>query len=99
WTPVANPIRQLLKRLARRGWPVIHTPGAMSIWQRGQDEWHRASVSARSELSDNVVLDLPGRWVPRWQTHPVWDRFAIRHHSTRLLRMIPDHVKKSTTQG
>ncbi len=39
-----------------------------------------------SAKQDNVLLDQPGRLLPRWQKHPLWDRLAIRRHARRLLK-------------
>ncbi|MCF6353720.1 MAG: glycosyltransferase [Candidatus Polarisedimenticolaceae bacterium] len=36
------------------------------------------------EQLDGVLVDRPGKWMPRWQTWPLWDNKAIAMHSRRL---------------
>ena len=78
--------QQLLSRLASRGWPVVYSNGALSIWDRYSGDWARAPWLGRFERRDGIVLDRPGRWFPRWQRWPAWDRMVLRRHARRLRR-------------
>jgi glycosyltransferase involved in cell wall biosynthesis len=80
--------QHLLSRLAARGWPIAYSTGALDIWQRGTRSWEEAPWRGRSLRDHGVLVDIPGRALPRWQTHPVWDRLTLRLHATRLRRAL-----------
>lgn len=76
--------QQLLSRLARRGWPVIYSTGALWAWQRSTPEWKEAPLRGRFLIRDRVIVDQPGKVVPRWKGIALWDQFAIRFHAQML---------------
>ena len=78
--------QQLLSRLARRGWPVVYSTGAFTVWERGSGDWRAAPVWSGFGFSDGVAIDRPGKLWLRWPTWPAWDRFIVRRHARRLLR-------------
>ncbi|MEO5378599.1 MAG: hypothetical protein H7832_12575 [Magnetococcus sp. DMHC-6] len=80
--------QQLLSRLAQRGWPVVYSYGALSVWERHHPVWESAGWFGHFETHDQTLLDYPGRFFPRWPTHPWMDRLAIWHHAQRLRRAI-----------
>ncbi len=77
--------QHILTRLAARGWPVLYSNGALSVWDRTSPRWRQAGWFDRFEEIEGVFVGHPGRSVPRWQRHPAWDRLAIRRHA-KLLR-------------
>lgn len=78
--------QQLLSRLAARGWPVIYSLGALSLWDRAKGRWAKAGWWGGFAQDDGVLLDLPGRLPPRWPSLAAWDAAVIRWHSARLAR-------------
>jgi glycosyltransferase involved in cell wall biosynthesis len=84
WRGLANPVEPRLIGLAQRGWPVVHSNGALSFWDRGKPAWQAAGWLGRFESLDGVVIDRAGRWPPRWPTSKLWDGLAIRRHARRL---------------
>jgi glycosyltransferase involved in cell wall biosynthesis len=77
--------QQILSRLAARGWPVLYSNGALSVWDRGGPRWSEAGWFDRIEEAEGLLLDRPGRLLPRWQRHPLWDRFTVRRHARHLM--------------
>ena len=80
--------QHLLSRLALRGWPILYCTGALDIWQRGTDVWRKASWRGSSNPSNGVLLDCPGRWMPRWRRSAAWDDWAIRRYAGRVKRLM-----------
>ncbi len=78
--------QHILSRLAARGWPVVYSTGALSVWDRGGSRWAEAGWLGSFEQIEGVQVDRPGRLPPRWQRHPGWDRFVVRNHARRLVR-------------
>lgn len=76
--------QHILSRLAARGWPVVYSTGALSVWDRGGSQWAEAGWLGRFEEMEGVRVDRPGRLPPRWQRHAGWDRLVIRSHARRL---------------
>lgn len=79
--------QQLLSRLATRGWPVVYSTGALSVWDRHKPKWKTANWLMRFEETDGVLLAHPGRSIPRWPRAALLDRMAIRCYSRRLERI------------
>lgn len=80
--------QQVLSRLAERGWPVVYSHGALSVWDRGALRWEEAGWLGDSESVEGLVLDHPGLLLPRWQRYPLWDRFVVRRHARRLRNFV-----------
>jgi glycosyltransferase involved in cell wall biosynthesis len=76
--------QQVLSRLARRGWPVLYSTGAVSLWDRGRRKWADAPWLNHFEETDGIILDVAGRWPSRWPTLSSWDRLVMRRHASRL---------------
>ena len=53
--------QQLLSRLAARGWPVIYSTGALSVWDRDKPQWAEAGWRGGFVEADGVLVDRPGR--------------------------------------
>jgi len=81
--------QHLLSRLARRGWPVVYSDGALSVWDRHTDRWKNAGLVASSSNIPEapIVIAEPGRLFSRWPKVPAWDRFVIRRHTAHLRRL------------
>jgi glycosyltransferase involved in cell wall biosynthesis len=77
--------QHILSRLAQRGWPVLYSTGALSVWDRFSPRWEKAGWFRGSDWIEGVRVDRSARWMPRWPSHPTWDRLAIRDH-VRWLR-------------
>jgi len=86
WGGIYNTVEPRLTGLAGRGWPVVHSNGALSLWDRYGSRWAQAALRGRFEMRDGVLLDHTGRWPPRWQTWEAWDGFAVGLHARRLKR-------------
>jgi glycosyltransferase involved in cell wall biosynthesis len=74
--------QQLLSRLAGRH-AILYSNGPFRIWDRGKDEFRRASLFGSFEQRGSVVLDRRGRWplrVPRlgWLDHTAMQLAARR---------------------
>lgn len=78
--------QQFLSRLARRGWPVVYSTGALSTWQRGSAAWRAAGIFSRWEDHDGVRVDRPGKALLRWQRVKPFDVCAIFGHTVSLSR-------------
>ena len=76
--------QQLLSRLAKRGWPIIYSTGALWAWQRSSPEWKEAPWRGEFLIRDRMIVDRPGKAVPRSQGAEVWDQFALRFQARRL---------------
>ncbi len=78
WSDYWMPRQQYLFRLSARGWPVVYSAGAPSVWQLRSREGRRA-LGFRSSFDrrSNVNVYRPGKLLPRWPTRPVMDRMAI----------------------
>jgi glycosyltransferase involved in cell wall biosynthesis len=84
----------LLSRLAARGWPVVYSRGALSIWDRHSGLWRNAPWLSRFDRVEfkppnAVLVERAGRLLPRWPTVAAWDNLAVRFHAHRLLRADP----------
>ncbi len=77
--------QHILSRLAARGWPVIYSTGALSVWDRESRPWAEAGWFGGFDEVEGVLVDRPGRMFPRWQRCGPWDALAIRRHARRLL--------------
>ena len=72
--------QHLLSRLAGRGWGVVYTTGALSLWDRGHEEWKDAPLRTTWEASDGVRVIRPGRLAAYWPRAGQWARWARRRH-------------------
>ncbi len=86
WTGRRLNRQHILSRLASRGWPVVYSIGALSVWDRRRARWAEAGWLGGFEEIEGVCVDRPGRLPPRWQRHPGWDRLVLRSHARRLER-------------
>lgn len=80
--------QHLLSRLAARGWHIIYSTGALSLWDRGGSKWRAAPWQGYCRSADGVLIDCPGRWLPRWPRSDGWDRYALDFHSRRLVSTV-----------
>lgn len=78
--------QHILSALARRGWQVTYTTGALSMWDRNKPEFRQANWRHCNQIHEGVTVNYPGLIFPRWQSRPSWDRFAIRQHARFLQR-------------
>lgn len=76
--------QQLLSRFARRGWRVAYSTGALDIWERGSKVWQQAASLGSATSIDGVLVDRPGKILPRWRKWRTWDRLALSTHVHRL---------------
>ena len=87
WGGHYNVVEPRLTGLAQRGWQVLHSNGALSLWDRHSTRWRQAGWWARFERDDGVLIERSGRWPLRWQTWQRWDRTAVALHARRLKRV------------
>lgn len=78
--------QQLLSRLARRGWPVIYSTGALSVWDRSSAAWSIAPLLGRQYETDGVRVDLAGRLLPVWPSRPRYNAWAVARYCSSLKR-------------
>jgi glycosyltransferase involved in cell wall biosynthesis len=78
--------QQLLSRLARRGWPVTYSTGALTVWDRGSDLWQTAPWINSYEAQDGVSVETPGKMLLRWPRFATADRLVVRLHAASLAR-------------
>lgn len=83
--------QHLFTRLARRGWPVVYSTGAQSLWQRRTDKWRRSGLRHAFERVETggreaVLVDRPGRSLPLWRPESAWNAFATERHARHLLQ-------------
>ena len=76
--------QQLLSRLGRRGWPVVYGNGALSIWDR--QSWRAAPVIPKVIETDSVYVQVAGRLLPTWPTHPRYTACAVALYCAFLQR-------------
>jgi len=79
-----NPRHRLLGGLGGRGWTIVYSSGAMSLWDRRKEVWRRAPLLGRVERAGNIFVDRPGKLLPRWPSRALWDPFAVRWHAHRM---------------
>ena len=79
--------QQLLGRLARRGWPVVYSSGALSLWERNTDRWHQAGLCSTILSDEGVRVYRAGRFPPRWPTWQAWDRIVLSKHAAELRKL------------
>jgi glycosyltransferase involved in cell wall biosynthesis len=77
-------VQSLLPRLASRGWPVLHSNGALSVWQRGSADWSQAGLASRLEVIGGVQVERTGKLYLRWPKFPAWDALVVRRHAAWL---------------
>lgn len=88
WTGRRVSRQHLISRLAQRGWPVVYSTGALHTWERFRPRWAAAPWFGTFDSIEGVLVDRPGRWRPRCERFPVWDRAAIKAHTNRLLKLL-----------
>lgn len=76
--------QQLLSRLARRGWEVIYSTGALSVWERHTERWHSSPLFDTFVTLDGVKVIRPGRLFARWPSCRPYDAAMIRWHARVL---------------
>jgi hypothetical protein len=85
WEPtMGSTVQLLLPRLAARGWKVVHSAGALSLWQRGRPEWSQAGLLGRFDTIGGVQVERAGKIYPRWERAPAWDSLVVRRHAAWL---------------
>ena len=87
WGGLYNVVEPRLSGLAQRGWRVLHSNGALSVWDRHSPWWRAAPWLPRVERREGVLVERQGRVPPRWQTWEPWDRAVIALHARRLKRL------------
>lgn len=78
--------QQILTRLARRGWPVIYSNGALDFWDRKSPAWRSRALFGRQEESYGVRVDQAGRFLPVWPSRPRYSAWAIARYCAALRR-------------
>lgn len=81
---MGSTVQLLLPRLVARGWPALHSSGALSIWQRGSQTWSEAGISSRFDVIDGVQVERAGKLHLRWPKVPAWDALVVRRHAAWL---------------
>lgn len=76
--------QHILSRLARRGWDICYSTGAMDWWNRNTQEWRDAPLFNHAQMDSGVSLAVSGRLFARWRRYSLWDMTAIRLHSHYL---------------
>lgn len=88
----------LMSGLTARGWPVVFSQGARSIWDRDKDEWAEAPWLGRFEAvrfgANDLLVDRAGRLPPRWPRAPWYDRLVCRYEAMRLRRAFPNAARQ-----
>jgi len=87
--------QHLLSRLARRGWPVAYSTGALDLWQRRTSDWQSSRLLPRSHTRDRVLILEPGKLTPRYQRFSSYDRWVLRRHMRRMLSRLRAHSPHS----
>ena len=77
-------VQLLLPRLAARGRKVVHSAGALSVWQRGGRDWAEAGLRSRFDSIGGVRVERAGRIYLRWERFPAWDETVVRLHAASL---------------
>ena len=88
WADTWQTRHQFMSRLGRRGWPVVYSTGALSVWQIGKPAWRAATWRGRIQATDDIMVDHPGRLLPQWPKSRQWNRLALRRQTRRLMRAI-----------
>jgi hypothetical protein len=83
-TTTGSTVQSLLPRLAGRGWPVLHSAGALSLWQRGTSDWSQAGIASRFESIGGVQVERAGKRFLRWPRVPAWDALVMQRHAAWL---------------
>jgi hypothetical protein len=78
--------QQLLSRLGRRGWRVLYSNGSLDIWDRATEAWRGSPFLGRQFESDGVRVDLAGRFLPLWHSHPRYTAWALARYCAGLKR-------------
>ena len=81
---MGSTVQSMLPRFAARGWKVIHSSGALSVWQRGTRHWSAAGIFSRLEAMNGVRVERVGRMWLRWAKYPAWDDLIVRRHGSWL---------------
>jgi glycosyltransferase involved in cell wall biosynthesis len=79
--------QQLLSRLANRGWPVVYSTGALSVYDRHSPKWCEASIFAGTSVMNGVNVEAAGRLLVRWPRFRFWDQRIVKAHARSLLRI------------
>lgn len=80
--------QELLSRLAGRGWAVVYSNGALTVWNRAGRRWHNAKLTGRVRCVDGVLVDEPGRLLVRWPGRTLWDKPMLTVHARRLRKAV-----------
>jgi glycosyltransferase involved in cell wall biosynthesis len=81
---MGSTVQSMLPRLVTRGWTVLHSSGALSLWQRGRSEWSTAGLLSRMDTIGGVRVERAGKIWLRWETYPGWDALVVRSHAAWL---------------
>lgn len=79
--------QQLMSRLGRRH-RVVYSTGAWSVWERHSSWWQHSPTPGRVEQMDGVHVELPPKYLLRWQRWPAYDDLVVRLHARRLRRIL-----------
>ncbi len=85
WSTVWADRQFILATLAKRGWPVVYTSGALRIWERESVLWTKSSLTSRFTMNDGVLTCQAGRIPPRWQRFKSWDKTVMAYHRRQLM--------------
>lgn len=76
--------QQILSRLPENGWPVVFSNGPLSFWDRDKPGWSESRFFGGAKLSNNVLVDQPGKSFAQWPNHKLWNELSLRFHSRHL---------------
>ena len=76
WADTWQTRHQFMSRLGRRGWPVVYSTGALSVWQIGKPAWRTATWRGRIQATDDIMVDHPGRLLPQWPKSRQWNQIG-----------------------
>ena len=84
WSDGWTSRRRIMEGLAERGWPVLYSSGARTVWDIGDPIWREQPWINGVKRHGALHVDYPGRLILRWPTRPLCDRLAIAAHGGRL---------------
>ncbi len=74
-------------QLGKRSWSVIYTTGAGKAQEVRTAAWHAKRWNGYVEERDHVKIYRLGKFDTRLQRVKIWDRWAIRRHAQKLMKI------------
>jgi hypothetical protein len=86
---------RIMSGLADRGWPMLYSSGASTVWDVGRPDWKELPWFNAITVSGSMRVDRPGRLVVRWPSHPRCDRIALAVHAAHLRRTFRERADEA----